>query len=85
MAQVSKEKLEEIEGVGTKVAEEVSAWFHREKNQQFLSKLEKVGVTIAAEENKKEQKFKMHWKHKIHQNFEFSKTEKANWQKSWKK
>lgn len=54
----NKEKLEEIEGIGEKVAEELTDWFHKEKNKQFLQKLEKVGVTIAAVQNKQEQKFK---------------------------
>jgi DNA ligase (NAD+) len=38
------EKLEEIEGFGKKVAEEVANWFHQEKHQKFLEKLAKVGV-----------------------------------------
>lgn len=49
------EKLEEIEGFGKKVAEEVTGWFHQQKHQKFLEKLAKVGVTILAEEKKSEQ------------------------------
>ncbi len=38
------EKLSEVEGFGEKVAQAVTEWFHSEKNQQFLEKLDAVGV-----------------------------------------
>ncbi|MCA9374296.1 NAD-dependent DNA ligase LigA [Candidatus Peregrinibacteria bacterium] len=50
------EKLENIEGIGIKVATEICKWFQTESNQEFLDKLDKLGVTIASEE-KGEQKF----------------------------
>jgi DNA ligase (NAD+) len=43
------EKLKEIEGFGEKVAVEAANWFHQEKNQRFLEKLDRVGVKIIAE------------------------------------
>lgn len=42
----SKERLEEIEGVGPKVAESIYHWFRSEKNKKLLKKLERVGVRI---------------------------------------
>ena len=50
------EKLEEVEGIGKKVANEICKWFQTESNQEFLDKLDKLGVTIIHEE-KGEQKF----------------------------
>ncbi len=38
------EQLEEVEGVGTVVAESIVAWFADEDNQKLLDKFEKLGV-----------------------------------------
>jgi len=43
------EKLREIEGFGEKVAEETANWFHQEKNQRYLEKLDRVGIKIISE------------------------------------
>jgi DNA ligase (NAD+) len=50
------ERLEEIEGFGEKVAKSVCNWFISEKNQQFLEKLGRVGVTIKPRQKTGEQK-----------------------------
>ncbi len=40
------EKLQEIPGIGPKVAQSIYEWFRNERNIKFLEKLEKVGVKI---------------------------------------
>lgn len=54
---LTQEKLQEVEGIGQKVAAEICKWFQTEANQKLLAKLEKVGVSIASEA-KGEQKLK---------------------------
>lgn len=44
------ERLEEIEGIGKKVATEICKWFQSENNQELLEKFEQVGVKIKTEE-----------------------------------
>lgn len=51
------ENLEDVEGIGKKVATEIRDWFHNQNNQEFLDKLDRLGVTIESEE-KGEQKLK---------------------------
>lgn len=50
------EQLEEIEGFGTKVAQTVCDWFHSEKNQEFLEKMDRVGVEIKTSATAEDQK-----------------------------
>jgi DNA ligase (NAD+) len=50
------DQLEQIEGFGNKVAKSVCDWFHNEKNQQFLEKLNRVGVRLVAKQKLLEQK-----------------------------
>jgi DNA ligase (NAD+) len=50
------EDLQEIEGFGEKVAKAVADYMHNPKNQEFLEKLEKVGVQIKREAATIEQK-----------------------------
>lgn len=52
------ERLQEIEGFGLKLAQEVASWFHAEKNQEFLKKLEHAGVQIYGTPSQKDQKFR---------------------------
>lgn len=51
---MTPEKLEEIEGIGHKVASEICKWFQQESNQKLLEKLEQVGVSIAHEEREEQ-------------------------------
>lgn len=46
---MKQDRLEEVEGIGTKVAAEICKWFQSESNQELLAKLEQVGVKIKAE------------------------------------
>lgn len=46
MRHVDTEKLMEVDGFGEKVAKEIVAWFHDQKNIDFMKKLEKVGMTF---------------------------------------
>lgn len=55
---LTPEKLCEIEGFGKKVAEEVADWFQKKKNQQFLQKLEKSGITLLEDKQRQEQTLK---------------------------
>jgi DNA ligase (NAD+) len=50
------DRLQEVEGFGEKVAKAVCEWFHSEKNQQFMEKLARVGVTLKSEQKMQEQK-----------------------------
>ncbi len=52
MHHVNMEKIEEIEGFGEKVAQEIVSWFQDEKNLDFMKKLEKVGVELERETTK---------------------------------
>lgn len=47
-------ELEDLFGVGEKVAKSVYDYFRDEKNRHFLEKLSKVGVTIASEKKSRE-------------------------------
>lgn len=47
MHRFSVEKLQEIDGFGEKVSQEIFNWFNDHKNIELLKKLEKVGVTLA--------------------------------------
>ncbi len=49
----SLEELENIEGVGEKVAKSIYVWFHNKKNLNFLKRLKDVGITIKPPEVKK--------------------------------
>jgi len=42
----SKERLEEIEGIGPKVAESVYSWFKNEAHIRLLKRLDEVGITL---------------------------------------
>lgn len=44
LAQASKEGLERIEGVGPNMAEAITEWFQRRRNQRILEKLKKAEV-----------------------------------------
>lgn len=48
--------LEEIEGIGPKVAESIMEWFNEKKNIELLKKLERAGIVIVAPEKKVKQK-----------------------------
>lgn len=46
MIDTSKEELENIEGVGEKVAESIFNWFRGKKNQNFLEEFNKAGINL---------------------------------------
>jgi len=50
---VSIEELEKIRDVGPKVAESIHKWFREKKNLDFIEKLNKVGVKIIKEKERK--------------------------------
>ncbi len=52
----STDRLSELEGIGTKVAQEVSNWFHTEKNINFLEKLERQEIHLLTSEKTLDQK-----------------------------
>jgi DNA ligase (NAD+) len=49
LASASQEELEQIPGIGPKLAESVSDWFARETNRQVVRKLEAAGVRTQAQ------------------------------------
>ena len=49
---LSLEDLNEIEGIGDKVAEAIYNWFHEEKNVKYLKKFQRVGVKLTVEDQK---------------------------------
>ena len=49
LASASREELEQIPGIGPKLAESVPDWFGRETNRQVVQKLEAAGVRTQAE------------------------------------
>lgn len=46
------EKLVEVEGFGEKMAKSTCDWFHNQKNQEFIEKLEAVGVELKENEER---------------------------------
>ncbi|OGY58744.1 MAG: hypothetical protein A3H06_00570 [Candidatus Colwellbacteria bacterium RIFCSPLOWO2_12_FULL_44_13] len=52
-ARKSKEDLERIQDIGPKVAESIEDWFGNKKNKELLEKLEKRGVRIKIESQRK--------------------------------
>jgi DNA ligase (NAD+) len=48
--EMTKEKLEQIEGFGEVVSEEILKWFHNEREVALLKKLAEVGVSFVEEE-----------------------------------
>ena len=46
---LSLEDLNEIEGIGYKVAEAIYTWFHEEKNVHYLKKFQHVGIKLTVE------------------------------------
>ncbi len=48
LAMASQEQLEEIEGVGPRIAESIVAWFSRPANQALIEKFRTAGVTLKA-------------------------------------
>jgi DNA ligase (NAD+) len=51
-------ELKDVEGVGEKVGESIHEWFHDEKNQKYLEKLEHNGVRLIVGGTKKTSKLK---------------------------
>ncbi len=49
LAQASRERLQKITGLGTKIPEEILAWFQNPENQKMLEKLKQYGVNPRAE------------------------------------
>jgi DNA ligase (NAD+) len=49
LAAASREELEQIPGIGPKLAESVADWFSRETNRRVIEKLNAAGVRIEAE------------------------------------
>ena len=48
LMKASVEELEEVRGIGPKIAESITAWARQERNQQVIEKLRKAGVEMAA-------------------------------------
>ncbi len=46
----SRERLEEIDGIGPKVAESIYRWFRKDVHIKLLEKLESVGISIEGQE-----------------------------------
>ncbi len=55
---LSLEDLNEVEGIGGKVAEAIYNWFHEEKNIHYLQKFQHVGIKLTVE-NQKERSNKL--------------------------
>lgn len=53
VAEASKEELEEVKGIGPKVAESIRSWFSKERNMQLVKDLKKQGVEIKTPKRKK--------------------------------
>jgi DNA ligase (NAD+) len=49
LAGATQEELEEIEGIGPRIAEAVVDWFRRPRHRQIVDKLRAAGVTLAEE------------------------------------
>jgi len=47
--EMKKEDLEDVEGFGEKVAQEIISWFKKEKNQEMLKKLDEAGLKFIKE------------------------------------
>ncbi len=50
LAQATQEELEQIEGIGPRIAQSVVTWFRQEANRKVLEKLRRAGVRMAEEE-----------------------------------
>ena len=57
ISKISLEELNQIEGIGPKIAESIYNWFQAEKNQQLLKELENLGINFIAEHRNANQKF----------------------------
>jgi len=55
LQKVSKEKLEQIEGIGEKMAESIVRYFNNEQNQKILKRLIEAGVKTRLEESEEQQ------------------------------
>ena len=49
LAQASQEELEQIEGVGPRIAQAVVQWFQRPRHREIIEKLRRAGVRLTAE------------------------------------
>ncbi len=49
LARVSQEELEQIEGIGPRIAQSVVTWFRQEQNRKVLEKLRRAGVRMSEE------------------------------------
>ena len=48
LSQASREELEQIEGVGPRIAESIVMWFDRPANRALIEKFRRAGVTLKA-------------------------------------
>lgn len=55
LQKVSKEELEQIEGIGEKMAESIVRYFNNEQNQKILKRLIEAGVKTRLEESEEQQ------------------------------
>ena len=46
MKSLTVEEIKNIDGIGEKIGETLYEWFHDEKNQQYLKKLNQVGIIL---------------------------------------
>mgnify|MGYP001602367203 CR=1 FL=1 len=46
MKNLTLDEIKNVEGVGDKIGETLHQWFHEEKNEKFLEKLENLGVKL---------------------------------------
>ncbi len=49
LAQASQEELEQIEGIGPRIAQAVVQWFRRPRHREIIEKLRRAGVRLTAE------------------------------------
>jgi len=49
LAQASQEELEQIEGIGPRIAQAVVQWFRRPRHREIIEKLRRAGVRLMAE------------------------------------